>query len=41
VTNEYPIPTPNSGAHAIAAGPANEISFTEIFANKIASIATH
>jgi virginiamycin B lyase len=41
VTNEYSIPTPNSGAHAITAGPDGQIWFSEIFANKIASIATH
>jgi virginiamycin B lyase len=38
VTNEYPIPTPNCGAHALTASPRLGIWFTEIFANKIASI---
>jgi virginiamycin B lyase len=40
VTNEFPLPAPSSGAHAMTASPRLGIWFTEIFVNKIASIAT-
>jgi streptogramin lyase len=40
VTNEFPIPTPNSGAYGITAGPDGALWFIENKANKIGRITT-
>jgi streptogramin lyase len=40
VVTEFPIPTSNSGPYAIAAGPDGNLWFTELSANKIATITT-
>src|SRR5439155_19495099 len=40
VITEYPIPTANSGAEGIAAGPDGNLWFTEFNANKVAKVTT-
>jgi virginiamycin B lyase len=40
ITNEFPIPTPNSGAYGITVGPDGALWFVENKANKIGRITT-